>query len=161
MSYEIEKDWTTESGLRAVAILIDMGHRCGYVGVGPDHPLHGKGHSEHVEALKQALEDAKQGEIGKRGVIPLLCNDGETASMDIVFDVHGGVTYAGGGEKSEYPVNSDLWWIGFDCAHSGDGSLNPVMSSLGGPVRSLEYVADECESLAKQIASIQQAKGES
>ena len=36
------------------------------------------------------------------------------------FSCHGGLTYSGGGENSSYPISSDLWWFGFDCAHCGD-----------------------------------------
>ena len=41
MAFEVEKDWTTAAGLRAVVIMGDMGSRCGYVGVPVGHPLHG------------------------------------------------------------------------------------------------------------------------
>lgn len=65
------------------------------------------------------------------------------ASVDA--DVHGGLTYSA---KGEYPVESDLWWLGFDCAHAGDFEGG---SCLGKPLRTLEYVVQECESLAKQL----------
>lgn len=152
MSYEVEKDWETKSGLRAVAILITGRHRCGYVGVPKDHPLFGFEYHDHCPALADAFEKAKQGPLGKRGLISVICSDGEKASMDIVFDVHGGVTYTG--ESDNYPVESDLWWIGFDCAHAGDGSLDSRLSFSDGPVRSLDYVVSECESLANQIKEI-------
>ena len=95
MSHIIEKDWITEAGLRAVVIMC-MGdyqgkqyrrHRCGYVGVGMDTKLYGKGY--HDELLYDT-------------------------------SVHGGLTYAGGNDK--YPVDADLWWLGFDCAHLYDCS---------------------------------------
>ena len=38
----VEKEWTTRAGLKAVVIATDMGHRCGYVGVPAEHPWFGK-----------------------------------------------------------------------------------------------------------------------
>lgn len=90
--------------------------------------------------------------------------------------VHGGLTYCGGGEDSEYPIKSNLWWLGFDCAHWGDGKelkraweLFPekrgqiqiqiqiereIFGEEGNTedvIRSEEYVAEECKRLAEQI----------
>lgn len=42
----VEKEWTTRAGLKAVVIAHDMGHRCGYVSVPAEHPLHGKDYNE-------------------------------------------------------------------------------------------------------------------
>jgi hypothetical protein len=82
--------------------------------------------------------------------------DLEKATPELVFDVHGGLTYSGSGENS-YPLpGKDLWWFGFDCAHSGDGSMDERLTFSDGPVRSQEYVESECESLAKQLAEITQ-----
>lgn len=86
---------------------------------------------------------------------------------DIGADVHGGLTYSGGGKT--YPVESEgLWWFGYDCAHLGDKrdpelmsgayrkmhdkGLFTVMSFEGDTVKTLEYCVSECESLAKQLA---------
>ena len=128
MGYEIEKDWITNAGLRAVVIMAkhktgEERHRCGYVGLDPDH---------HLYKIKYEAQE-----------LPL--------------HVHGGVTYSGGGD--DYPVESDLWWLGFDCAHWGDYS-KPAKTLLNkhsglfleeGIFRSLEYCIDECEALAKQL----------
>lgn len=89
-------------------------------------------------------------------------------------DVHGGLTYAGG--SSDYPVESDLWWIGFDCAHYMDGKdlelakeyfkdndslVRQIEMTIEieeqyptfdrEQVRSLEYVEYECRNLVDQI----------
>lgn len=88
--------------------------------------------------------------------------------------VHGGLTYAGG--NTEYPVKSNLWWLGFDCAHYGDGkdlelakeyfkddeklvrqiemtmeieNMYPTFELEN--VRSKVYVEGECKSLVNQI----------
>lgn len=57
------------------------------------------------------------------------------------LNVHGGVTFAAGGKNSEHPIKSNLWWIGFDCAHLDD---TPEKCNL-------DYCKRECESLAAQI----------
>lgn len=85
---------------------------------------------------------------------------------------HGGVTYADGGVNSNYPIESDLWWIGFDCAHCCDGkdldlalkkfpdkaqSISMLkMFEIGSniEVRSLEYVEENCKELAEQLSEL-------
>ena len=129
MNYKnhVENDWTTKAGLRAICILTGMGHRCGYVGIPKGHPLYGVDHHEDSDALREAEE-----RIG---------ND---------FDVHGGITYSGGGNG--YPVDGDEWWFGFDCAHAGDATGSSLFP--GDILRTQEYVESECESLAEQLAVI-------
>lgn len=147
MAYDIEKDWTTKAGFRAVVIMIKNSHRCGYVGVPNEHPLFDAGYSKPCAALMRASDDEC---IGKRSPLALLCVAGDESRMqspEIVFDVHGGVTYSGKGES--YPVPSELWWFGFDCAHDGDRSHG----GSEGVMRSLDYCIDECESLAAQIVA--------
>ena len=66
------------------------------------------------------------------------------------LDVHGGVTYA-----EDHAPNSEqegLWWFGFDCAHLGDHIPNLTTSNWQGDVyRDMEFVKQECISLAKQL----------
>lgn len=158
MSYDIEKDWTTSAGLRAVVIMGDMGHRCGYVGVPTDHPLHGVAYSEKSPYLKLNPERSTE----KMSPIQVLCGAGKDMddlnSPEYVFEVHGGLTFSGDG-KGKYPVEADLWWFGYDCGHAGDapapGSCMAQYSSSlfdGDVHRTLEYCIDECESLASQLA---------
>lgn len=155
MEFEVERDWVTAAGFRAVAIFNHhFGHRCGYVGVPNGHPLHGADYAEPTDAL---LPPGEGEQIGKRSLIPLLVAAGNPELMtapDVVFDVHGGLTYSGGNGK--YPVESDLWWLGFDCGHAGDRTRY----NLDGEERSLEYVVDECESLARQITERVRATGQ-
>lgn len=61
-------------------------------------------------------------------------------------DVHGGLTYSGFG--------SELWWLGFDCAHLWD--VMPRMQYLTqdeGVYRDMAFVKGECHHLALQIAA--------
>ncbi|CAB3952786.1 hypothetical protein [Achromobacter piechaudii] len=147
MAYDVEKDWITAAGFRAVVIMIKDSHRCGYVGVSPDHPLFDAEYSKPCAALTRPADDES---IGKRSPLALLCVAGDESRMqspEIVFDVHGGVTYSGNSDT--YPVQSELWWFGFDCAHAGDQSHGGIT----GVMRDLDYCVAECESLAAQIVA--------
>lgn len=157
--FTVEKDWITKAGFRAVVILGKRGSRCGYVGLPKEHRLYGASYSEPHPALSFPSDEP----VGKRGIISLICASKESASPDIVFDVHGSLTYSGGGDK--YPVKSNLWWFGYDCSHSGDAPSEeycdsqrkkypdkPFMwSGQDGVHRTLEYCESECESLAQQM----------
>lgn len=163
MTFQVEKDWTTAAGFRAVVIMGDMGHRCGYVGIPVGHPLHGIGYSTETERLAELPEGES---IGKRGIIPVLCAAAEgriPRSPEMTFDVHGGLTYAD--NRADYPVTSDLWWFGYDCGHSGDARSPEYLQRMRdkypdkpymwreyeGVHRDLDYCVAECESLARQI----------
>lgn len=48
----------------------------------------------------------------------------------------------------------DIWWFGFDCAHSGDMSPGYRLARLHGRhevYRDVGYVSQQCESLARQL----------
>ena len=96
----------------------------------------------------------------------------ERIRIEAYFQCHGGITYAGGGENSNYPIESDLWWFGFDCAHAGDkADLNYAMQKFPNRqgeyrtrllienkypikddvIRTEQYVAEECKKLAEQL----------
>ena len=127
MSYIVEKDWITESGLRAVVVMAHHGCRCGYVGVPKDHNLYGVEYSDLYD--------------------------------DFYPEVHGGLTYSRD-SSSNYPVESDLWWFGYDCAHLWDAPSPEYMQQNpdhyqwlepGAMHRSLNYCVTECENLANQL----------
>jgi len=68
------------------------------------------------------------------------------------IDVHGGLTYSR--DWGKYPVKSknDSWWIGFDCAHSGDATA--YYSHNGDIFRTTEYVEKECKKVVDQLIGI-------
>ena len=78
---------------------------------------------------------------------------------DPYADCHGGVTFTGfcqeaNDEHGICHVGDDTpWWIGFDCAHSGD--LTPgAMYDRGewfSTYRNINYVKRECALLAQQV----------
>lgn len=133
--YKIEREWESFGLKCAVVMAREAGHRCGYVRVPPEHPLHGK--------------------------------DYDAPSVE----VHGGLTFA----ELEPCAHEDGqgWWFGFDCAHSGDASMDPdvdptTLSKEGlmrwqidreyamphgyESYRSRAYVECETEYLAHQLA---------
>ena len=127
--------------------------------------------------LPEDLDDKK---VSGVFALFLSCLDeDERIRIDAFFECHGGVTYSGGGENSNYPINSDLWWFGFDCAHFGDGKdLHYALekfpeekkliekrieweleSPWDGEVRTKEYVEKECMNLAGQLKVFEKQEG--
>lgn len=145
------KDWTTKAGLRAIVLELStpppygMRWTTGYVEVPKGHVMHGVGYSQQIEPLIEAIKGEVP--VGSKGIllavtagVGALPNQTLRASPDVVFDVHGGLTYAGAGGK--YPAEGgDGWWFGFDTNHYQDGPFE----------QSESYTAAECERLAEQI----------
>lgn len=176
MSYIVEREFEY-AGYKCMVVFQDMGHRCGYVGVPKGSKLYGKSYMDKLDIKMEEMYDKA---FGKRGVIPLFLSafddEDERVSLELYFDVHGSLTYSGGGKNSHYPVKSDLWWFGFDCCHAGDRNdyestmkLFPEQEkrckdimrierevygqdgNTDDVIRSEEYVAEECKLLAEQI----------
>lgn len=176
MAYIVEREFE-HAGYKCVVVFQEMGRRCGYVGVPKDSKLYGK---SYMDKLDIKMEEMCGKSIGKRGIMTLFgaCfNDKkERVSLELYFDVHGSLTYAGGGKNSKYPIKSDLWWFGFDCGHAGDREdyeyaikmfqdnrdryeamiraereIYGESGNTDAVVRSLEYVTEECKRLAEQI----------
>ena len=146
-----------------MCLLLHDRHRCGYVGIGPNHCLYKKGYDDNIpEQLIKKWEEIKNGPVGKRGIMDIFCYSmfpDNIPTVSLLFDVHGGITYSGDG-GGVYPANSqDIWWFGFDCGHDGDGSLSKYSFMYDTyPVRSQEYVEAECERLAAQLKDIGELK---
>lgn len=104
---------------------------CGYVGVPKDSRLNGKRYYISTES--------------ENGLSNL-----EKAINDI--DVHGGLTWAGElGDKS----GDDIWYFGFDCAHSGDAyMLDYLRFGEKNTYKNKAYVMTEIEALARQLKKI-------
>lgn len=132
---EIKKDWVTKAGLRAVILLVRGSHHAGYVAIEKGYPLFGKS--------------------------PY---DGTLESIDVrQLEVHGGVTYSKGALCDVSVIADNLWWLGFDCMHLGDLSLDPVyskyqMDDFHCTFKDVDYCVAECEHLAEQIVEYQTRK---
>lgn len=106
---------------------------CGYVGLPPGHPFHGKDYN-----------DVKR-------------TDGS------YLNVHGGLTFASpcsekvradGGGICHIPAPgrpANVWWLGFDCAHCDDKTPAYESTILNGTYRTLDYVKSEVVQLAAQL----------
>lgn len=147
-----------ETGLDCLIVRNRMGALCGYVGVPKGHPAHG------AEYDNVRLTD------------------------DEYPDVHGGLTFSGACQPvTDHSTGichipqegrpDNVWWLGFDCAHSmdivpsmvasnrkryeeakaiGDAEGMRLWSSLTDwdeQYRTVEYVVCEVERLARQLAT--------
>lgn len=142
-------NWKTEKiilhrGLIGVVLFQKSGHRCGYVQVPEGHPYYG---------YEITYDDNP---------------DLEPPS------VHGGVTFSESSKGTGYPMETDGWWIGFDCNHAHDGKDHDlaakyfpnsreeileekeIYESTALPkyetMRSLEYVTEETYKLLNFLA---------
>ena len=163
--FDVEADFI-HNDFRCVVLMNDFGTRCGYVGITKDHFLYAVKHSDRHEWLKRFKDGVMEQPIGKRGMIDVFCEalaDDDSISAGSLFNIHGGITYSNGGVDSKYPVKSDLWWFGFDCAHAGDGGdLSKIKDPRtrasfsrctfpGDVIRTKEYVIEECKNLSDQL----------
>jgi len=149
-------------GYGYIVYATDMGHRCGYIKIPRNHYLYEKSYGEQLNIKFKKL---KNEQMGKRNPITIFCSAGvkpeDNISMDLLFDVHGGITFSGKGKR--LAIDKLGWWVGFDCAHSGDGKDFSIMDdkykeieekyNLGnyGTIRTKEYVEQECKNLIDQI----------
>lgn len=111
------------------------GHWCGYVGIPPEHPLHGK-----------EDEDCNL-EVHGGITFGAHCQEGPPETT---------VCHIPGLGEPEH-----LWWLGFDCAHAWDYSPSdkireiergyPFTIGFDQSYKSLAYVKNECARLAAQV----------
>lgn len=158
----LAKYWVTEAGLQAAIIFTRQKFYCGYVGVPKEHPLFEVPYGSDTPYLPKFGEDEM---VGQRGVISLICSGDRLQSPELVFDVHGSLTFSNKWDKGDIPELVDgLWYFGYDCAHAGDGEFpdvdgegNIINDRLGfsyvsmDQPKSLEFNIEQCESLAAQI----------
>jgi len=123
------------TGLDCLIVRNRMGALCGYVGLPPEHPLHGKdyGHDAVDVSVHGGLTFAN------------FCADEE--GPDAICHI------AAPGRPDH------VWWLGFDCGHAWD--LQPGMVQFEKRMgfgrlpdvvyRDLDYVVDEVTALAVQL----------
>lgn len=122
-------------GYPCVVLFMPMAYRCGYAGIPEGHRLYKKA-----------------------------CND-------MSIECHCGLTYSSNYLHRQDDANT--WWIGFDCGHACDGLDIAMAKKLYAneprimheleymegyfklmenyPVRSLEYVKNECRKIVDQL----------
>lgn len=129
-----------ETGFDCLIVRNGGGALCGYVGVPPGHPAFEKGYDE-----VQSRWD----------------NEGNEKAPLFEIEVHGGLTYADHSDEDgkichKAEGEDKVWWLGFDCAHSGDMSpkyRHEWPSHLAGyeTYKDFQYVKSEVERLALQL----------
>lgn len=130
MTCVVEKDWTTEAGLRAVVVIHPAGHRCGYVGLPVGHTHHSKGYDDVPADVHGGLTYA-----GSEDDYPVPADGLWWLGYDCA---HLGDERDPELMQGEYKELHERMFRG----------------STDGTVRSLEYCVSECESLAKQLAEV-------
>jgi hypothetical protein len=124
----VEKDWTTQAGLRAVVVVQDHGNRCGYVAVPEGHAMHGKDYDEVDVTVHGGLTFA----------------DG-TDTYPVVAE---GLWWFGY-DCAHYGDSRDPELMTPEYQKMYDKGLFSFFGE--GTVRSLGYCVSECESLATQL----------
>lgn len=139
------------------------GWRNGYVEIPKDNKFFGVQYYEKSHVKISDLEDTS---IGKRGVIPAFAfamRDSEMLPLDVLFNVHGSLTYSDDHLKPVGKENS--WFLGFDTNHIGDAKDRSLMSKKhqdfydeheknifkDGEIRTENYIESELKSLVDQI----------
>jgi hypothetical protein len=154
---------------------------CGYVGVGPEHPLFGLPMNHLLKLPPSWFEGRKFDQsVGPIDLFAHLLSGAKSiedaCSISLAFQVHGGVSYASDHVPDHEP--DGRWWFGFDCGHAGDflpGATNikkmmtemvesmpkEVRETMRGIVfgreaayRDQQYVVSECQSLAAQLNAV-------
>lgn len=132
----------------------------GYVQIPVDHPLHGISYNEGLpQSLMKAWGAAQQGTIGKRSPMDLLMmslsSEDEAPHTGWLFNVHGGITFAGEAKEGGHLPDVGSFWYGFDCAHAGDFIPKYAYEGDEGVYRDLAYVTAEVKSLATQLKQLE------
>lgn len=167
-----EKEWEGEPdeasfkayGLECELLRGPFGHWCGYVRVPEGHPFHGIEKEEEIEDKWGFMHQKPVHE--NSSYIPMFVSLVEALeaggleirpSLDVMIDVHGGVTYAGPAWWSE---GDKGWYVGFDCNHCQDIApaapeiIEAVKKLVKGPItyKNIDFARNECERLAEQIS---------
>lgn len=157
MSEPDRVEWRSEAAPDIALLIVrgNMGQLCGYVGLPPGHPWHGKDYMQPDVSVHGGLTYASPCDEEGR-----ICHVPQPGEPDAV------------------------WWLGFDCAHGGDywymqhGPNSEVAQKIGGIMgsgvytppppsedrwlslqgtyRDLAYVRAEVESLAAQCVAATQ-----
>ena len=130
---KVEKDWMTESGLRAVVVVQDFGNRCGYVAV----PKGATTYGEHYDDVQVDVHGG------------LTFSDwGDTYPVEAEDVWWFGYDCAHYGDARDPTLMSPKYKEMYD-----KGLFTSALDDYG-VVRSLEYCVEQCESLASQLKEL-------
>lgn len=123
--------WVDNTGLDCLIVRNRMNALCGYVGVPPDHPLHGLDY-----------EDCPDVDVHGGLTFAAACDEHATEGHGICH-------------VPEPGRPGDVWWLGFDCAHGCDAKPDKRMPAFDWETyRDFNYVATEVSRLAAQLADV-------
>jgi hypothetical protein len=124
---EPSRDEWRHAGFACVIHRSGAGIWCGYVGVPPGHPAHGKGYDDDALAGVQVH-----------------------GGLTYAQDCSGCVCHV------PAPGEPDaLWWVGFDCGHAGDAMPANLFREIGGEsYKDVAFVKAETCRLAEQLAAM-------
>lgn len=126
---KVEKDWMTESGLRAVVVVQDFGNRCGYVAVPKGATTYGEHYDDVQVDVHGGLTFSERGDT-----YPVEADDVWWFGYDCAHY----------GDARDPTLMSPKYKEMYD-----KGMFGSIFDD--GVVRSLEYCVEQCESLASQL----------
>ena len=136
--------WRDEAtGLPCLIVRGPIAVLCGYVGVSKGHRLYGKFYEELSE--EDCVEIHNGLNFGSK------CQVGEDTHALVCHTVEDG-------------EDDDVWWLGFDCGHSGDitpdrkGGRKYDFSIHGYTYKDVDYVKNEVKDLARQLKNLMGAQ---
>jgi len=136
-----------------------LGHLCGYLGVPKPHPWYGLDYDQidadvhggltyfGHETVSYRSSESRREFLYSRSLNGWSEEDYKAYAALPRWDSQGT-------EPFPHDTGLDIWWVGFDCAHSSD--LVPGLwlhIGTGGVYRDLDYVRAELEKLASQAAA--------
>lgn len=131
----VEADWLTTSGLRAIVVMQELGHRCGYVVISKDHPLYGISNISHDEISSLDVHG---------GVTCVNYAIGIGPKIDDIWYIGFDCAHCFDSPSPEY-IAKMIARI---------PSLCRYYEMPGAAHKSLEFCINECENLAKQLKEI-------
>ena len=134
-----------------------LGHLCGYLGIPPMHPWYGHHYDDLDVDVHGGLTFGAASRYGHPATVAWLAKREAAATGPSFYTRRLALEQEHAGQATNYPIETemDIWWLGFDCAHSGDASRpgSGYQSIGGGVFRDESYVRGELADFARQAAA--------